>query len=252
MTYVLSTEFLQSSKNGQFLQNLEKIRANYPDAAFLSFECRGDDARKLVYSVTNVMYALNQSRPLRRAKVSGIRACCLNTEEKRFRYYCDFGFTSFFGASLIASGLIKYFSPTFVDVHFSPANISGRGRKQALFNLSRLYSEKFYSQSGLSKYSVVILDVTEETYIAPSVSWRIQSPRADLLDIVNSLEFIFGKEIEQYDFYKGAYKVSISRSILFDQNKYVERSIDKAILGFRFKRFTSFGRFHHNPDYTIY
>lgn len=249
---VLSTGFQQTSKINKFEENLNKIKALYRDAFFVHFEMQGNDAHKLIYSVTNVLYALNQSRPLRRHKVTGIRACCLDTQNPKLKYICDLGFTSFFNAAVVVSGLLKYAPSKYVDVFFKGQRVGGRSRKQAMFEWHKLNKEKFFSRTGLSQYSVCIEDISEETYITPSLGWRITSPRMDLLDIIHSLVEVFGEDVEEVHFNSGWVKIDMTRYVNINVEQYVERPFDKVLYPIRFKRFTAFGRFHLDPEFIIY
>ena len=254
---VLSTGFLQNSRTLEFESNLKKLKSNYNDATFLHFEwsTRDDNnIHRLVNSVPNVLYALNQSRPLRRAKISGIRACCLDTRHHT-KYVCDFGFASFFGAVVITSGLLKYFDdgPKYVEVSFAPSHVKGRGLRRVLHALHMDYKTKFYTKSGLSDNSIFIEDISDETNIGGvSIRWRVTSTRMDLLDIVHSIYDIFGRDVDEVFFNGGYIKLRITRNIVFDHEQYVERPFDKLKLGIRFKRFSTFGRFHLDPEYMIY
>lgn len=251
---VLSTDFLQNSKTQKFNDNLNKIVANFPDHTFIHFEMEGEEPHKLVYSVTNTLYALNRSRPLRRAKVSGIRACCLNHLHKNWKYICDLGFTSFFGASVVASGLLQYFTPNDCEIIFKGSKRVAGNRRAILHNLHVDYSTRFYAETGLTKNTVHLLNVSEDTMGIglPTLVWRVSSERMDLFDLVYSIVEVFGFEVEEIRFKKWHTSMIISRDNIFNPDKYVERPFDKALLGFRFRRFSTFGRFHNDSEYMVY
>ena len=108
---VLSTDFLQNQRATTFYQMMKKVETLYPNFWYMHYSAYGKDAKKLVQAVPKVMHALNRSRPLRRAKVSGLRACCLTDKgsalKGKWHFISDFVFTDFFGAAVIASGLSK-------------------------------------------------------------------------------------------------------------------------------------------------
>lgn len=252
---VLSTDFLASDRSRKFEELLIRLKANHPDLWYIHFERQGDNPRDLVNSVTNVLYQINRSRPLRRMRITGVRSSCLDTRNRLLRYICDLAVTSFFGAATITSGLLHYHTPQFVEVSFSLPRIAAKNRKLAIHSTHLLMLERFFTESGYSRDSVHIENVTEETYIQPStqsIYWRISSERYDLLDICYSIENLFHRNIDGFDFSQGRFKLRLSRSLIYEANDYLERPFDKILIPVRFRRYSSFGKFHLDPQYHIF
>ena len=198
---VLSTGFLQNSRCMKFQENLNKLKKEFPSCWFVHFERCDHDPAKLIYSVTNVLYSLNKSRPLRRARVTGIRACCLLTEDApRLKYICDMGITSWFGTSVIASGLLQYFEPSVVEVDFSPSKrVQARSQRAAMHETHLRLKDRFFQRSGLTENTVHIENISEGAGFFESIAWRISTSH-DLLNVVNSLVDILGREISSIHF----------------------------------------------------
>ena len=254
---VLSTEFLQNQKANLFRDMMKKVETLYPNFWYMHYSAYGKDAKNLVQAVPKVMHALNRSRPLRRAKVSGLRACCLTDKgsalKGKWHFISDFIFTDFFGAAVIASGLSKEINATYFDISFStPAPKNNRTKRQELQRFNEWMLDKFYRRSHLSRFSVDIQDVTEDCLLHQLVTWRVTSTRMDLLDIANTMVSIFENEVEDIKFDNGYNSLHLSRVCTLDIDNYSERPIDNILIGFRFRRFCPFGIFHHHREYTIY
>ncbi|MBQ2373667.1 MAG: hypothetical protein II299_00965 [Alistipes sp.] len=245
---VLSTGYLQNRRAITFLRNLQKLRTNFPNAWFIHYHASGDDAKELAQRVPKCFHALNRSRVLRRERVSGVRACIVDISRRRPRYISDLAFTNFNGAAIIASGLFKFLSPTYFVVSFRTP--LGMGKREVK-NLHRRFVDKFFSYSKLSSYSVNIHDITDEGCL-PCLTWRVETPSMDLLTLITAIVDIFRLDVEEFTLQRGDDVIKISRSILFDPDKYSVRPFDKLALGFRYRQFSSYGTLCRVSEYMIY
>lgn len=251
---VLSTGFDLWDRAEMFRRNLKKVEANHPKHWYLQFMKMGGDARELTLLVPRVMHALNSSRRLRRMQISGIRACNVMPERHTFKYVSDVIFDSFDGACVISSGLIPHVKNSKLFVEFKPSPKRSRSYRDSLMVLHDDYFSTLLRRSHLSPAVFEITDcIPDKPTSLDVLRWEVSSPRLDFPQLIRIIYLALGDVISHFEVVGSGAHVRISKTSTFDEDSYMVRECDRVLhLNFRFRRFSTFGIYHNNPQYQIY
>ena len=254
---VLSTGFDVWDRTQVFRRNLKKVEANHPKRWFMQFLKFGSDPRELTLHVPRVMHAINNSRRLRRMHISGIRACNVlppMNARTGWRYLSDFIFDSFDGACIVASGLVPLIGNHKIFVHFKPQRARQGSRKRQLEYWHDEFIDMLLRKSHLSPSVFEIRDnIPEKPDQFDTLIWEVSSPRLDSMQLIRVIFQALDEYIWHFELLGNGNKIRLSKDSTFDEDDYMVRESDRVgDLDFRFKRFSQFGIYHHNPEYQIY
>lgn len=246
---VLTTDYLPIVGVDNLTQHFPTVFANHSDPWYLHYEFYHDDAVEAVRRVPSILNSFNRSRTLRRARISGIRLCNLDTSRKPFRCINDMVISSTYGAMLIAS-----LADTFCSIHQEVIiNFTASGKRDKRLKEYRHNAllDKFWRRSNLSRHSVMIERLEDDDPLSLGfLSWRVTTTKS-LFDVVYKLIEILYSEIDEVIF--GALRsLRLSKSPTFDPEDYLYRPMDKVLVNVRYRRYSAFGVYHNNPQFLLY
>ena len=253
---VLSTDVLPIVGFDAVTKQFDRVFTNHSRPWYLHYHFYGDTPKDLVRRVPSILNCFNRSRRLRRARISGLRLCNLDTTKKPYRYTTDMVISSSYGAMLFATLANNYCRiDSEVYITFNPlVKQSYKGRRDMCrakeFRHLDLV-EKFFRRSKLSRHSCTIDRLEDEDLLDLGVIvWVVRSSRS-IFDIVFAIIEALYDDISTVEF--GPLRLlQLSKTPTADVDNYWQRPVDKFLYDARFKKASAFGIYHNNPEYPLY
>ena len=206
----------------------------------------GPKTKEAVRRVPKCLHAINRSRVLRRARISGLRMCNLVNRGPNADYYVtDMVVSSLYDAAVICSGLLTYHSSAYADIEFKIDDTLNK--RYRLIRQEKLFND-FWRRSCLSRHALHI-EFLEPDPLFGTLRWRISSKRLQLMDAVYKVLECLISEISSVSM--ADERIIISRSSNAEAENYTANDFQRA-LPFRYRHYSAFGIYCNNPKFLLY
>ena len=246
---VLSTDIVPLSKFEHFTGLMKKVSEHNRKPWFIHYQFHSTDPQEDCRRVPKVLYSINRSRVLRRAKISGLRMCNFARRGTKNYYVCDFVVSCLYDAAVIASGLYSYHNIASAEITFTSKSFVGRGHRQLVNQRHNELLELFWRRSKLPRHFVDIERIDDDILKLGLITWRISSDRDNLIDVIYKILEVLHDDVEDVSIANGL--IRLSRTLTADPMDYTIMPFDRLILP-RFRKYSAFGSYHNNPDYILY
>lgn len=243
---VLSTEFVPISRFDQFRQKMADVAKEHSNPFYIHYEFRTDDVVEAVRRVPKCLHAINRSRVLRRARISGLRMCNLVNRGPNVNYYVsDMVVSSLYDAAVICSGLLTFHKAAYADIEFKVDDV--RQKRFRLIKQEQMFND-FWRRSCLSRHALHI-EFLEPDPLFGSLRWRISSKKLELMDAVYKVLEYLGSEISSVSM--ADERIIISRNSNAEAENYSANDFQRTY-PVRYRHYSAFGIYCNNPRFLLY
>lgn len=241
---VLTTDVLPIAEYERFTDLMRSSAIDYPDSWYLHTTLKGEP-QDITRVLPTIIQSFNRSRPLRRARISGLRMCNYIAHINRPYYVTDMLITSTYGALLFVAALCEY-ANSFPDAVVTLKPGCDKPIKSTARYVHKSAIDRFWRRAKLPQHYCTIIPNFDDPLRMGYVSWNVTSK-----DIIGSLWAILENLRLDVESVKIG-QIEISRNPLHDPEEYTVREFDKVRVPLRYRRFSAFGTFHNNSKYLLY